>query len=177
MLALLVPNRRSPLPYRTLRVALLLAFVSLLPGCEENRGVKIGEKAPSISGNDVQGNYISLPQMKGKTVVIYFWTDSCCGDNLKQLEPFFSRNRDRGLEIVAVNEMDPKEKILSLVSKNGLSFTMLSDEHSMLFKQYNVLGFPTILILDRDGVIREKVLGEMPTAKLEKLIERHLDTR
>lgn len=155
----------------------VLALLLLCTGCEEKKGVKIGDTAPSISGNDIQGNYISLAQMKGKTVVVYFWTDSCCGENLKQLEPFYSRNKDRGLEIIAINEMDPKEAVQSFASRHGLTFTLLSDEHSMVFKHYNVLGFPTVLILDRYGVVREKILGEMQTAKLEKLIERQIESQ
>jgi len=156
---------------------IVLAALLLCTGCEEKKGVKIGDTAPSISGNDIHGNFMSLAGLKGKIVVVYFWTDSCCGESLKQLEPFYSRNKDRGLEIIAVNEMDTKEAVQSIASRNRLTFTMLSDEHSMLFKHYNVLGFPTILILDKYGVVREKILGDMQTAKLEKLIERHIDNR
>lgn len=143
--------------------------------CEDRRGVKIGDTAPAISGTDLRGDFIDSAKLKGKTVVVYFWTDSCCGDSLKLLEPFYRRNKDRGLELVAVNELDSAEKLASYVARNRVSFTMLSDQRSMLFKQYNVVGFPTVLILDREGVIREKVLGDMPTAKLEKLIERHIN--
>lgn len=169
---MLSPNRKISSFFFVLFAALIF-----LSGCEEKRGVKVGDTAPTISGNDIDGNYVSLAGMKGKTVVLYFWTDSCCGENLKQLEPFYGRNRDRGLEIIAVNEMDPDEKVRAYAARNALSFTMLTDEHSMLFRQYNVAGFPTIFILDRNGVIREKVLGDMPVPKLVKLIERHLDTR
>lgn len=156
-------------------IALLLAFFLLAAGCEDKRGVRIGDSAPAIVGTDLRGNSIGPESLKGKTVVVYFWTDSCCGDSLKLLEPFYRRNKSRNLELVAVNEIDTREKIESYVALNGVTFSMLADERSMLFKQYNVVGFPTVLVLDKDGVIREKVLGDMPTAKLEKLIETHLN--
>lgn len=155
--------------------SLVLCFALFLAGCAEERGVKIGASAPPIHGTDIGGASVTPARLKGKTVVVYFWTDSCCGDSLKQLEPFYSRNKGRGLELVAVNEVDSKEAITSYASRHKLTFTMLPDEGAMLFKEYNVVGFPTVLILDREGVVREKVLGDMQTAKLEKLIERHLN--
>ena len=153
----------------------MLLFALAAAGCDENRGVRIGDAAPPIQGVAIGGTMVSPARLKGKTVVVYFWTDSCCGDSLKQLEPFYSRNKGRGLELVAINELDSKEAIASYAARHRLTFTMLSDEGSLLFKEYNVVGFPTVLILDQEGVVREKVLGDMPTTKLEKLIERHIN--
>lgn len=156
-------------------LAFTLALLVLATACKDKRGVKVGDTAPAISATDIRGNPITLSKLKGKTVVVCFWTDSCCGDRLKQLEPIYSRNKDRGFELIAINEMDTAEKIRSYAARNRLTFTMLSDERSMLFKQYDVVGLPTLLILDKEGVIREKIQGEMQTAKLEKLIERHIN--
>ena len=153
----------------------MLLFALAAAGCDENRGVRIGDAAPPIQGAAIGGTTVSPARLKGKTVVVYFWTDSCCGDSLKQLEPFYSRNKGRGLELIAINELDSQEAIASYAARHRLTFTMLSDEGSLLFKEYNVVGFPTVLILDQEGVVREKVLGDMPTTKLEKLIERHIN--
>lgn len=168
------------MPYRALReglISIALALLLFCTACAEKKVVKIGDAAPAFSGYDLQGNSISLARMRGKAVVIYFWTDSCCGDSLKLLEPFYNRNKHGGLEILAVNEMDSRETVQSFATRNRLTFTMLPDENSAIFKQYNVLGFPTVLILDKSGVVREKILGDMQTAKLEKLIERHIDAQ
>ena len=165
----------SPCPKFSPVTALVLFFALFSAGCEENRGVRIGDAAPPIHGADIGGNMVAADRLKGKTVVVYFWTDSCCGDSLKQLEPFYARNKGRGLELIAINELDSKEAIASYASRHKLTFTMLPDEGSLLFKEYNVVGFPTVFILDKEGVVREKVLGDMPTAKLEKLIERHIE--
>lgn len=153
---------------------MLSALLLCSAACEDQRGVRIGDTAPYISGRDLQGNPITRDRLRGKTVVLYFWTDSCCGDSLKLLEPFYRLNRHRGLELIAINEIDSPDTVRSYASRNRLSFTMLSDDQSVIFKEYRVAGFPTVLILDRKGVVREKILGDMPTAKLEKLIEVHI---
>jgi peroxiredoxin len=155
--------------------ALVLATLLLCTGCDEKKGVKIGDNPPAISDNDIHGEFVSLAQLKGKIVIVYFWTNSCCGDSLKELEPIYSRNKYKGLEILAINEMDSRKDVESYALNNRLTFTMLTDEHSMLFKQYKVLGFPTVFILDRSGIVREKILGDVQIAKLEKLVLRQFD--
>jgi len=159
---------------RSIMSALVLSTL-LLSGCEDDRGVKIGENPPAITGTDIKGRSITLDQLKGKVVVIYFWTNSCCGESVKELEQVYSRNKNKGLEILAVNVMDSRKDLASYASNNRLNFTILPDEGSALFKQYKVVGFPTVFILDGHAVVREKILGDMQASKLEKLIQRQFD--
>ena len=153
---------------------LLMAALVFSSGCDERQGVQVGGAPPGISGNDIRGEYVTLSQFKGNVVVLYFWSNSCCADGLKELEPYFSQNRQKGLTVLAVNEGDTKETVESCVKKNGLTFSLQTDEHAMTAYQYGIIGFPTIFILDRSGIIREKVLGHIPIAKLEKLVSRYL---
>jgi peroxiredoxin len=147
----------------------LLILLIICSGCQNQQGVEIGRTAPGISGNDLHGEYVTLSMLKGKVVVIYFWTNSCCGGSLKELEPVYRRQRYNGLEILAINELNAEKEVQSYVKNNALTFTVLTDERSMLSRQYGVFGFPTILILDREGMVREKILGPIQAGKLEKL--------
>ena len=158
------------------RVIVTVAVICLCSGCENKKGIQIGDTPPGVSGKDIQGEDISRIVLRGKVIVIYFWTDSCCGGSLKKLEPFFRKNRDKGLVLLAVNEGDTQEMVASYAKNNALTFTMLRDEKFKLFKQYQVVGFPTIFILDQDGVVREKILGDIQTEKLQTLVERQFKT-
>lgn len=155
-------------------MCLLLALHSYLSGCADKTVPKIGETPPAISCNDVNGEYISLNRLKGNVVVIYFWSSSCCGDRLKQHEPWFSHNKYKGLSILAVNVGGDENSVRLFAMNNGLTFTMLTDEHGMISRQYGVIGFPTIFILDRNGVIRNKIVGDIEAAYLFKLVSRLL---
>lgn len=146
-------------------------------GCEVRRDVRIGAPAPAFSATDIIGQQVNPDQLKGKVVVLYFWRDSCCGENLKLIESLYKANRDRGLEILAVNVGDRQEAVKGYAQNNRLTFTMLTDEHSIIFTRYQVLGFPTVFIIDGNGVIREKILGEIQADKLEKLIQRQFEIR
>jgi len=155
-------------------MGLLLALPISLTGCVENSVPKIGETPPGISCNDVNGEYISLNRLKGSVVLIYFWSSSCCGDRLKQHEPWFSLNKYKGLSFLAVNVGDKENSVRLFAMNNGLTFTMLTDEHKMISRQYGVVGVPTIFILDRNGVIRNKIVGDIDGAYLFKLVSRLL---
>ena len=156
-----------------LTLLVLFTIVSLI-GCNENHGVKINEKAPSISGVDIYGKYETLSQFKGNVIVLYFWTNSCCGEKLKQLEPYYEQNRHKGLTILAINENNSKEVVEAYAKANSLTFSLQTAEMGMVAKEYGVFGFPTIFIIDREGVIRKKILGYVNIEQLANLVSQIL---
>src|SRR5664279_2903919 len=90
-------------PSNFCRAVVVLVCLVFFTGCDASREVRTGEIPPEISGTDIHSEYISLRQLKGKVVILYFWTNSCCGEKLKLLEPYYLRNKDKGLEILAIN--------------------------------------------------------------------------
>lgn len=153
---------------------ILLTSLAFSSGCDEKQGIKTGDKPPGISGTDIHGEFINLSQFKGNVIVLYFWTKSCCGERVKQLEPYYCNNRYKGLAILAINVGNTSEIVESYAKDNGLTFTLQTDERGMTAREYGVFGFPTIFILDRDGIIRKKILGDIDTAQLEKLVAHYL---
>lgn len=149
---------------------IMLASLAYSLGCDNKQGIKIGDNPPEISGEDMHGKLVNLSQFKGKVVVLYFWKSSCCGDILKMLQPFQSESKDKGLAVVAVNVGDSKAAVESYAKDYSLTFSMLRDEDSKIFRKYNLFGFPTIFILDKNGIVREKIQGDITIEKLEKLV-------
>ncbi|MDR3581169.1 MAG: TlpA disulfide reductase family protein [Oryzomonas sp.] len=151
-------------------LVLLLASIVCMAGCEVKPEGHTGEKAPEIAGTDLHGEPISLGRLRGSVVVLCFWTNSCCSDRLKLLEPYKRQNKDKGLVILAINEGNARESVASYAKANSLTFPVLTDEGSMTAKEYGVFGFPTIFIIDRKGIIRKKILGDVNPAQLDKLV-------
>ncbi|GAW68771.1 protein-disulfide isomerase [Geoanaerobacter pelophilus] len=156
----------------TFRFFLMVFCLAILCwGCDRKM-LKVGEEPPPVSGRDINGNAVSLEALRGKVVVLFFWTNSCCGDTLKQdLEPVFRRNRDRGVAVIAVNELDEEKEVASIAATGGLSVPIMVDGGSTLAKDFMVFSFPTAFILDRNGILRQKVLGQISASKLEQLIQ------
>jgi peroxiredoxin len=151
-------------------LVMLLASLACMAGCEAKPVGHTGEKAPEIAGTDLHGNPVSLDRLSGGVVILCFWTNSCCGDRLKLLEPYYRRNKDKGLVILAINEGNTGESVASYAKDNGLTFPVLTDEGGMKARQYGVFGFPTIFIIDRKGIIRKKILGDVGPEQLDKLV-------
>ncbi|MGD0585610.1 MAG: TlpA disulfide reductase family protein [Oryzomonas sp.] len=151
-------------------LAMLLAGLACMAGCDVKPAGHTGEKAPEIAGTDLHGEPASLGRLRGSVVVLCFWTNSCCGDRLKRLEPYYRQNKDKGLVILAINEGNAGEGVASYAKANGLTFPVLTDEGGMTAREYGVFGFPTIFIIDREGIIRKKILGEIKPEQLDKLV-------
>ena len=151
-------------------LVMLLASLACLAGCAVKPAARTGEKAPEIAGTDLHGEPVSLARLRGRVVVVCFWTNSCCGDRLKRLEPYYRQNKDKGLAILAINEGNAGENVASYAEANGLTFTVQTDEGGLWAREYGVFGFPTIFIIDRKGIIRKKILGDAAPEQLDELV-------
>ena len=118
---------------------------------------KLGNLAPAFTLTDQNGNDISLKDFRGeKYVVLYFYpkamTPGCtiqaCGlrDSLQSLEQF---------EAVALGvSPDPVTRLKKFEEKEGLNFTLLSDEDHKLADKYGVWGLKKFMGKEFMGVIR-----------------------
>ena len=118
---------------------------------------KLGDLAPAFTLTDQNGNGISLKNFRGKKyVVLYFYpkamTPGCtvqsCGlrDSLPSLEQF---------EAVALGvSPDPITRLKKFEEKEGLNFTLLSDEDHSLANKYGVWGLKKFMGREFMGIIR-----------------------
>ena len=133
--------RSSKISSRNFLITILvLGILTFSSGCDKKHVAMIGEKAPEISSNDIHGKLVSLDQFKGNVVVLCFWASCCCGDRVKQLEPFYHQNRDKGLKILAISEGSTRDAAESYAKSNGLTFTIQTDESGVTAREYGVFG-------------------------------------
>ena len=156
---------------RHLSVLLLLA---LLVGCEQKSpAIKIGAPAPAFSLERLDGASIRFPdQYRGQVVAIRFWADWCpyCHDEMKALDPVYRQYRDRGLVVLAVNVMQPPETVQPFVARIGIAYDVLLDRQGEVMRRYRVMGLPMTFIVDRQGVIRARIVGESTSEVFERAI-------
>lgn len=155
-------------------VLLLCCASALLVGCQQKQvQIKIGDAPPKFTLPDLKGNKVTVPdEFNGKVLIIRFWADWCtyCAEEMPAIDIVYNKYKERGVIILAVNAGQPKEVAEAFVSSLKISYPVLLDTYSVTAKRYGVVGLPTTFILDRNGVVREKILGETDRESFERMV-------
>ncbi|HUG48359.1 MAG TPA: TlpA disulfide reductase family protein [Candidatus Limnocylindria bacterium] len=154
-----------------------------VPVGEEVEGLRIGDRAPELEGEvggvevelrDLDGNVIRLADLRGRPVWINFWATWCppCQEETPVLREMHEKYAGQGLELVAISVQETTvEDVRSYVERYDLRYTVGFDATSAIFHAYHAFGLPTQLFLDRDGVIRDIVLGPVTREQAEEIIQ------
>jgi len=135
-----------------------------------------GFLAPDFELNTLDGEKLSLSSLRGKTVLINFWASWCppCRSEMPAMQQVFAENDPEAFVILAVNntQQDRLSAIESFIAERGLSFPVLLDTNGQVTNAFQVRSLPTSFFVDRDGIIREIVIGgPMSEALLRTRVE------
>ncbi len=124
----------------------------------------IGEPAPALSLATLDGGRMSIAELKGQVVVLDFWAVWCkpCLMALPGVIEVTSELADKGVAFYAVNQLDSKDKISSLLKEKGWALPVALDTDGSAGQAFGVSGIPHTVIIDRDGVIRHVHSGFFP---------------
>ena len=99
---------------------------------------------------------VSLADYRGRVVLINFWYPSCgpCRGEFPTLQRVLEQYKDRGFEILSLNVLpEEHEFVMPYLTKNRFTFRALETTTDWAEKTYNARGYPTNLLVDRDGRI------------------------
>jgi peroxiredoxin len=153
---------------------LICAFLALTAGCSEKRPLETGMPAPEISALDMNDKVVKLSEFRGKVVVLRFWTGECksCLNEMPKLEEIYKRYRERGFEILAIYRGGSgKDEVEAIAGRLKISYPVFTDQLMIASRKYRVTGVPMSFVIDRNGVLREIIIGETPVEALEKKLE------
>ena len=144
-------------------LVLLLFLLSLLMlSVTPCLAVKLNTPAPDFVLKDLQGARQALSAYKGKVVILNFWSTTCppCVQELPSLNELSREQKQSGLVVLGI-ALDPAEKpVRELVGKLRLEFPiMLDSTKDVYFDSYGLFGQPVSVIVDRSGLVREKIIG------------------
>lgn len=134
--------------------------------------------APAESFTTLQGQPVSLDALRGKVVLVNFWSTTCpaCAREMPGMAETYERYRDRGFEIVAVAmSYDPPSYVAQFARTRRLPFAVALDvdgSHARAFD--NVQLTPTSFLIGRDGRILDKTQGELDFSRLNALLDKAL---
>lgn len=124
---------------------------------------RVGSLAPDLSLPLLDEGERTLSELRGKVVVLNLWATWCppCRAEMPALQQAYDDYRDHGLEILAVNTtfQDSADDAAEFVKELGVTFPVLLDTTGQVSRSYALRAMPTTYFIDRQGIIREIVLG------------------
>jgi peroxiredoxin len=119
----------------------------------------------------LDGRMVKLSSFKGKVIFLNFWATWCppCREEMPSMQELYSRLKDRGLEIVAVDLQEDAEAVRSFFDEHGLTFTALLDKSGRIGSTYGARSIPTTYIIDRGGNVVAGAIGARDWASPEMI--------
>ncbi len=150
-----------------------LLAASLAAASPGEAALRIGSTVPQVTFAGINGVPVQIPEsLKGKVVVLHFWQIGCssCKLEIPAMDVLYKQYRRRGLEVLAVNVGQTKEAVRTFAAELGVSYPFLIDPEEKGARLLGVTDVPRTYVIDRNGVVRYRILGGATTEMLKKLI-------
>ena len=141
---------------------------------------QITGSAPEITGEKWinTDKALSLESLKGKVVLIEFWTFGCynCKNTIPYLNEWYSKYKPQGLEIIGIHcpEFDSEsvfENVKEAVKDLEIKYPVAIDNAFKNWYKYDIHAWPSMYVIDKSGTIQHFKRGEGGYDKTESIIK------
>ncbi|MCU0665566.1 MAG: TlpA family protein disulfide reductase [Candidatus Omnitrophica bacterium] len=147
---------------KKLTVSLVALFVLLSGVCF----------AQDFKLKDLKGQEVTLTSFKNqKPVLLLFWTTWCpyCRQALLDVNGKYPETSKGGLEILAINIGESREKVEKFVQLRDLKYPVLLDQQQTVVGSFMVYGIPAYIIIDKEGNIAARD-NRYPDEQIKKIL-------
>jgi len=139
----------------------------------------VGKVAPEIVGEDLDGAKFKLSDYRGQVVMLSFWASWCgpCMGLIPHERELVEQFKGRPFALIGVNGDPDKKDLKPVLEKNKITWRSFwagdKGPEGPIPMQWNVNGWPTICVIDAEGVIRsKKALGATLDARIEEWVKK-----
>jgi peroxiredoxin len=135
------------------------------------------QHVPNATFTLLSGQKLTTSDLKGKVYLINFWATDCdtCIKEMPQMVDTYNRFKDRGLEFVAVAmKYDAPMYVVNYAQTRQLPFKVAMDDGSAAAQFGNVQLTPTTFVVDKNGTILKRYVGEPKFSELDQLLKKAL---
>ena len=149
-----------------------LILLGLLYSCANNSKTAVPIHAADFSLMDTDSVKYTLEDYRDKIVLIHFWADWCpfCEQEMEAIEPLYQKYRSQGLVILAINVRQDRATAQAFIDRLKVSYPVLLDGEGKVTRDYGVAGLPTTFVIDREGRLATRILGESTPEVFERII-------
>lgn len=126
--------------------------------------VTVGSEAPDFTLPDLNGESVSLSGFSGRPLLVNFWNTGCppCRGEMPYLDEVYDEQKDTELVMLIVDIGESPDTINDFLQDNALSLPVIIDTDGTVARTYGLSGIPTTFFIDRDGIIKSKIIGAFP---------------
>lgn len=137
---------------------------------------RAGFRAPDFTLDTLDGESVTLSDLRGQAVLINFWATWCppCRAELPTIQTAYDRHVDQGLVVLAVDMSESPQTVVAFARRFGLSFPIPLDRDGQVAAQYRVRAIPTSFFVDRESVVRSVFTGPMNRPLIEQRLSQIL---
>jgi peroxiredoxin len=135
---------------------------------------EVGAPLPAFRLGDVAGREVSSEDFRGKVLLVNYWATWCkpCETEMPGLQQLQDTYEPRGFAVIGIAMDTDKKAVATFARKHGIRYWLLMGTPDVQ-ERFGILGIPTTILVDRQGVVRYKVVGfeykEAVEAELKKL--------
>ena len=157
-----------------------------VPGSTLSSSTGIGMPAPDVTLKDLNGSETSLAQYKGKVVLVNFWATWCdpCRVEIPWLIEMQEKYGSKGFTVLGVAMDDEgksvvqpfvnKERFDVNGTKSPMNYPIVIGNDATADKFGGLLGYPTSVLIGRDGKQIKRITGLISEEEISKSIESQL---
>jgi peroxiredoxin len=163
-------------------VQILLILMALAVGAAAQQGLSNGANAPQFSLAGIDGQTYDLNQLRGKVVLVTFWSTRCniCHSELPNMNRLATRYKGQPVVFLALT-MDNESKVAAYLKSNEFDFTIVPNSFGAVLqyadrdREGNIaMGFPAYYLIDQNGIVRFRSSGWDKTPDVDSQIGRLL---
>ena len=135
--------------------------------------VEVDYEAPELTLSDLDGQEHSLADYHGQVVLVNLWATWCppCKAEMPTLKAYYEDHATDGFVTIAINDGDPADAVADFAWEYDLTFPVwLDPTYEATDNAFKTRNLPSSFVIDREGNIRLRWVGEIDRAALEKYV-------
>ena len=149
-------------PVLIIIIAIGAALLFLIPESKEYEEIaSVGKPAPDFNYPDSSGKMWKLSDLRGKVVFISFWATWCatCESEMPSKDVLYNKMQGKPFQMLGMLFRDDPANLVPYKRTHTVNLPTLISPENEAAKKYGITGVPETFIIDKEGIVREKLVG------------------
>ena len=123
----------------------------------------VGESAPTYVTTSLDGDTVSLADLRGQVVILNVWATWCspCRAEIPELQALHEKYNSKGLKLigVSIDNEGTDGNVRRFIKNLKMTYPIWRDYDDGISSKFRIVGVPATFLIDREGIVRWKKTG------------------